>query len=126
MIDLAINGSYWFGALIGAALTVLFLDPKLFDVNVGWRYPFALASLLGLGVCIMRFFLPESPRWLILHNRIDEAEQLITAIEARVEASTKKPLEVLSSGISCILFSTHTPHSTASRASNFSKISFLD
>jgi MFS family permease len=95
MVDLAVNGSYWLGAAIGAGLTILFLDQALFDVDAGWRFPFGIASVLGVFIIIMRLYLPESPRWLILHGRIQEAEELVLSIEARVLASTGKELELV-------------------------------
>jgi MFS family permease len=95
MVDLAVNGSYWLGAAIGAALTILFLDTALFHVDSGWRWPFAIASILGIFIIIMRLFLPESPRWLILHGRIQEAEELVLSIEDKVQRSTGQPLEII-------------------------------
>jgi MFS family permease len=95
MVDLAINGTYWVGAMIGAILTIVFLDTAMFQINVGWRYPFSIASVLGVAVIIMRLFLPESPRWLILHGRIQEAEELVLDIERRCKESTGRDLEVL-------------------------------
>lgn len=95
MVDLAINGTYWLGAMLGAGLTVFFLDTNRFLMDVGWRYPFAIASVLGIFVIVMRLFLPESPRWLILHGRHQEAEELVREIELKCVRSTQKALEVL-------------------------------
>ena len=72
--DLVINGTFWIGAALGAASSILLLDPKLFDPDVGWRLSFFIGALLGLVIFVMRFWIPESPRWLIVHGRLTEAE----------------------------------------------------
>jgi MFS family permease len=81
--DLAINGSFWVGAALGAAGSIVLLDPALLPVDVGWRAAFAMGALLSVGILFMRMWLPESPRWLITHGRAAEAEAVVTAIEAR-------------------------------------------
>lgn len=85
--DLAINGSYWLGAAVGAAATLLFLDPDIFPSDLGWRIPFAVGAILGLLILLVRRALPESPRWLLTHGRVDEAEQVVRGIEERVRRS---------------------------------------
>ena len=35
--DLIINGSFWVGAAIGAAASIILLDPSVLPVDVGWR-----------------------------------------------------------------------------------------
>jgi len=56
--DLAINGSYWFGAAAGAGVTVFLLDPRLFPPEIGWRVAFGTGAVLGLGILLLRRFLP--------------------------------------------------------------------
>ena len=68
--DLAINGSFWIGAALGAGGAVLFLQPGRLPPDWGWRAAFAIGALLGLGILLLRRFLPESPRWLMLHARV--------------------------------------------------------
>jgi MFS family permease len=85
--DLAVNGSYWVGAAMGAIAAVVLLDPRLFAVNLGWRFGFVLGGVLGLVVLFIRRFLPESPRWLMTHGRVAEAERVVDEIEARVRAA---------------------------------------
>src|ERR1700716_4598067 len=65
--DLVINGSFWVGAAIGAAGSIVLLDPAIFPPDVGWRFAFLIGALLGLTIFLMRLWLPESPRWLITH-----------------------------------------------------------
>ncbi len=92
-VALAVNGSFWVGAALGAMSTVVLLDPAVFAVDVGWRIGFCIGAVLGLFVVFMRRNLPESPRWLVMHGRPAEAEEVMTAIESRVAASTGRPLE---------------------------------
>lgn len=83
--DLAINGSYWFGAAAGAGVTVILLDPRLFPPDIGWRVAFGTGAVLGLGILLLRRFLPESPRWLIVHGDLPAAEAVVRDIERHAE-----------------------------------------
>jgi len=83
--DLAINGSFWIGAALGAGGAVLFLQPGRLPPDWGWRAAFAIGSLLGLGILMLRRFIPESPRWLMLHARLGEGEAVVAEIESRVK-----------------------------------------
>jgi MFS family permease len=90
-IDIAVNGTYWGGALIGTAATLWFLN-KL-SPDLGWRLSFLIGPVLGLCIIYVRRNLPESPRWLIMHGREEEADATIAAIERDVAASTGKQLD---------------------------------
>jgi MFS family permease len=85
-VDIVINGTYWAGAAAGALITV----PATNDlpVNVGWRACFALGVVLGLVILLVRRNVPESPRWLFIHGRARQAEDLVNGIEQQVEQDT--------------------------------------
>ena len=89
-IDLAINATYWIGAAFGSVLTLWFLNPKLLPVWLGWRLVFGLGALLGLLILIVRHWVPESPRWLMVHGKGSEAERLVGDIEKNVSDSAGK------------------------------------
>ena len=88
-IDLAINGSFWVGAAGGAVLSVWLLDPEVLGPDLGWRVAFGSGAVLGLVILYLRRFLPESPRWLMIHGQSQEAERVMTGIEARIMASER-------------------------------------
>jgi MFS family permease len=91
-IDIYINGSYWLGAALGAGSTLILLDPNIFSVNTGWRVGFFIGAVLGLGILLVRRFVPESPRWLITHGYEREAEATVIDIESQVDAETDEKL----------------------------------
>jgi len=91
-VDLAINGSYWIGTAVGAAASVVLLNPAYFAVDVGWRVGFGLGATLAVGVLLLRQFLPESPRWLMTHGRADEADEVVEDIEEDVREDTGERL----------------------------------
>ena len=97
--DLAINGSFWVGAAAGAAGSLLLLDPSLLPPELGWRLAFGIGAVLALGILYLRRFLPESPRWLMTHGRIPEAEAVVDGIEAEVAHEARQALEPVPANI---------------------------
>ncbi|HET9122498.1 MAG TPA: MFS transporter [Acidiferrobacteraceae bacterium] len=90
--DIIVNGSFWLGAALGAAASVLFLKPGLLPPDVGWRLALGAGGLLGLVILRLRRHIPESPRWLVLHGRIPEAVAVVGAIEHEVQYRLGRPL----------------------------------
>src|SRR5499427_3495602 len=85
--DLVINGSFWVGAALGAAGSLVLLDPALFAPDLGWRLAFFIGALLGLVIFLMRLWLPESPRWLMTHGRADEANAILDRLDGEFRAN---------------------------------------
>src|SRR3979411_3317803 len=79
--DLVINGSFWIGAAIGAFSAIVLLDPAVISPDFGWRLAYCPGAGLGLIVFVMRMWIPESPRWLMIHGRPDEAHAIVAEIE---------------------------------------------
>ncbi len=104
-VDLIINGSYWIGAAVGAVATLVLLDPRHVPVWLGWRFAFGIGATLGLIVIFFRRWIPESPRWLMIHGRNSEAEQIVAEVERKIGAS---PLLQSNTSIT-ILTRRHTP-----------------
>jgi MFS family permease len=84
--DLVINGSFWIGAAMGAAGSLVLLDPAVMDPELGWRVAFLIGALLAFIILFMRRWIPESPRWLMTHGRADEARAVIAEIEESFRA----------------------------------------
>ncbi|MDQ6656380.1 MAG: MFS transporter, partial [Verrucomicrobiota bacterium] len=80
-VALMINGSYWIGAALGSAATLVLLNPAWVPVAYGWRLAFGIGAFLGIVVIIFRQWIPESPRWLMIHGRNEEAERIVDEVE---------------------------------------------
>jgi MFS family permease len=91
-IDLIVNGSFWLGAAAGSASTILILNPRIVPYPLGWRLGFGIGALIGCGILYLRRFIPESPRWLLVHGRSDEAEKIVAEIERTVSDEVPQKL----------------------------------
>src|SRR5881275_453043 len=107
-VDLIINGSYWVGAALGAAATLVLLDPRRIPIWLGWRFAFGIGATLGLIVIFFRRWIPESPRWLMIHGRNAEAEAIVDEVE-RQFVSDPETLPAHDSPPTRIHTRTHTP-----------------
>jgi MFS family permease len=85
-VNLAINGSFWLGAALGAVLSLVLLDDRTLGPQLGWRAGFLLGGVLAIAILLVRRHVPESPRWLLAHGRADEAERILQAIEREAGA----------------------------------------
>jgi MFS family permease len=79
--DLVINGSFWIGAALGALSAIVLLDPAVIGPDLGWRLAYLTGACLGLVVFVMRIWIPESPRWLMIHGQPDRAHAIVADIE---------------------------------------------
>jgi MFS family permease len=86
--DLVINGSFWIGAAIGAVAAIVLLEPGFLAPDHGWRLAYFIGAAMGLVVLLMRLWIPESPRWLMIHGRPEQAQAIVDDIE---RASTRHP-----------------------------------
>jgi MFS family permease len=84
-VDIAVNGTYWGGALIGSLGALVLLNPDTVPIFWGWRICFFLGPVLGLVIIAIRRHIPESPRWQLTHGYSEQAERTIDGIEHTVE-----------------------------------------
>jgi MFS family permease len=89
-VDIAVNGTYWGGAMLGAVASYFLLNPDLVPADWGWRIAFFIGPVLGLVIIFIRRHIPESPRWMITHGKTAEAEKTVDDIEAYVAAQGKE------------------------------------
>jgi MFS family permease len=106
-VSLAINGSFWIGAALGALISLALLDPRVLGPQLGWRAGFLLGAVLAVAILLVRRHVPESPRWLIAHGRADEAEAIVAQIEHAALAERGAPLDAAHGHVSFTRH--HTP-----------------
>lgn len=82
--DLIINGSFWIGAAMGAVAAIVLLDPAVIGPDIGWRLAYLIGAAIGLVVLLMRMWIPESPRWLMIHGHPEKAHEIVDEIERSV------------------------------------------
>ncbi len=90
-VDLVINSTFWVGAFLGSLGSVFLLHLKSLPPTLSWRFAFGIGAVLGLGVLMMRRYVPESPRWLLIHAQKDEAERVVSEIEEQVSEGRPLP-----------------------------------
>jgi len=80
-VDLIINGTFWIGAAIGSGATIVLLDTGIVPITLGWRLAFGIGAVLGAFIIFLRHFVPESPRWLMIHGREHAAYEIVAHVE---------------------------------------------
>ena len=90
--DLLINGSFWIGAAIGAIAAIVLLGASWIGPDHGWRLAYLIGAGLGLIVLVMRMWIPESPRWLMIHGHPDQADAIVADIERSVAGYVQQDL----------------------------------
>jgi MFS family permease len=91
-VDIAINGTWWMGTILGSLGTIALLDPHVVNQHYGWRFAFGMGAILAIGVFFVRKNVPESPRWLLTHAKPDEARAIVEEIELRIRNETQAEL----------------------------------
>jgi MFS family permease len=91
-VDLLINGTYWLGSAAGAGGALVLLNTSNFPADIGWRLAFGIGAIFGIFVLLVRRDVPESPRWLFIHGRDQEAERIVGEIEGDIQRQTGRPL----------------------------------
>jgi MFS family permease len=89
-VDIGVNGTYWAGSIIGTLISLAFLNGL--GAELGWRLSFLVGPALAIVIVVVRRTLPESPRWLLTHGRVEEAELNMAQIEKAAAAHTGQPL----------------------------------
>lgn len=90
-VDLVINSTFWIGAFLGSLGSVFVLHLKSIPPTLSWRFVFGIGAVLGLGVLMMRRYVPESPRWLLIHGEKGEAERVVDDIEKQAAPGRQLP-----------------------------------
>jgi MFS family permease len=92
-VDLIVNSTFWLGAALGSGASVVLLQSGLFSPSFGWRLAFGIGAAIGIVVLVMRQYVPESPRWLMIHEREKEAAQTVAEIETKATGGHPEQLE---------------------------------
>jgi MFS family permease len=72
--------------IIGQAVTPFVALALVPNFSYGWRLLFVIGGVIAAVGFAARFELPESPRWLSLHGRLDEADAIVTRMEETARA----------------------------------------
>jgi MFS family permease len=83
-VDLVVNGTFWVGATLGAVASIFLLHGHGLPAASSWRYAFGVGGTLGAAVLVLRLYVPESPRWLMLRGHEEQANKVVRDIENKV------------------------------------------
>jgi putative MFS transporter len=89
VLDSFLSLGYFLAPLIAFALI-----PQL-PQDIGWRYLFYIGGLPLLFVPILAKWMPESARWLQVKGRYDEADHIVSQLEAAISERTGRELPSL-------------------------------
>ncbi len=110
-VDLIVNATFWVGAALGSVASWVLLNAGIAPVNLGWRFAFGIGAVLGLGVLILRLAVPESPRWLMLRGKEEDADRIVSDIEKKVSKQQNRELPELEGEKLKLKVRDHTPWS---------------
>jgi MFS family permease len=111
-VDLIVNGTFWLGATGGALAAMYLLGnhlPHFMTQDTGWRYAFGIGGSLGIIVLVLRLFVPESPRWLMLRGHEEQAGKIVATIEKSVSHGHPDKLPPIEGDKLKISVRDHTP-----------------
>ncbi len=108
-VDLIVNANFWVGASIGSIATYALLHGGGDLRTVGWRWAFGIGAVLGGAVLLLRLGVPESPRWLMLRGREEEANKITAEIETKASNGDPASLPPIEGDKLKLAVSDHTP-----------------
>ncbi|MGC8609400.1 MAG: MFS transporter, partial [Thermoplasmata archaeon] len=82
-------GMYWLGALFSGTMNYAFAYTMYF-----WRYTFIIGGLISIPIIFLRMQIPESPRWLVSHGRVNEAESVVYTITGKYPDASEGKVEM--------------------------------
>jgi putative MFS transporter len=88
----AVSQTIEFAAVPAVSLMSWLLVPTSPAGVAGWRWVVLIGSVSAVAAWFIRRQVPESPRWLAAHGRLDEAERVLAALERRVVTEYGKAL----------------------------------
>jgi MFS family permease len=97
-VEIIVNGTYWAGAGLAAAVQIPLLAGTL-PGTVDWRIAMLIGPVLAIGIFLVRRSLPESPRWLVVQGRTAEADRVVAGIEEEVRRRSGAELEPVDPGL---------------------------
>src|ERR1700678_2508137 len=108
-VDLVVNGTFWVGATMGSLAAMFLLHGHGLSAATSWRYAFGVGGSLGAAVLVLRLYVPESPRWLMLRGYEEQANKVVKEIEDKVSKGDPRSLPAPEGKKLKIVVRDHTP-----------------